>query len=140
MEITRVYTGDDDQSHFETIDVPLIADRYGSLSELIPSTGVIFRETPVGGELDFHNAPRRQFVITLSGGPAAFCRDRPGAHHEVECGDGSKCQPQGARGRRHSVGRRRDGPGAHHPRARGFRGGACSSRCPTTSTWTDLRG
>ena len=60
MEITRVYTGDDDQSHFETIDVPLIPDRYGSLSELIPSTGVIFRETPVGGELDFHNAPRRQ--------------------------------------------------------------------------------
>ena len=80
MEITRVYTGDDEQSHFETIDVPLIADRYGSLSELIPSTGVIFRETPVGGELDFHNAPRRQFVITLSGVV------------EVECGDGSKCQ------------------------------------------------
>ena len=77
MQITRVYTGDDDQSHFETIDVPLGESRYGSLSELFEAEGVIFRETPVGGELDFHNAPRRQFVVTLSG------------EVEIECGDGA---------------------------------------------------
>ena len=80
MEITRVYTGDDNQSHFETIDVPLSESRYGSLSQLFEAEGVIFRETPVGGELDFHNAPRRQFVVTLSG------------LVEIECGDGSKRQ------------------------------------------------
>ena len=78
MEITRVYTGDDNQSHFETIDVPLGESRYGSLSELFEAEGVIFRETPAGGELDFHNAPRRQFVVTLSG------------EVEIECGDGAK--------------------------------------------------
>ena len=78
MEITRVYTGDDNQSHFETIDVPLSESRYGSLSELFEAEGVIFRETPAGGELDFHNAPRRQFVVTLSG------------EVEIECGDGAK--------------------------------------------------
>jgi len=80
MEITRIYTGSDAQSHFETIDIPLKEDRYGALSELIGAAGVIFRETPAGGELDFHNAPRRQFVVTLSGVV------------EVECGDGSKRQ------------------------------------------------
>ncbi len=78
MEITRIYTGSDAQSHFETIDVPLKEDRYGALSELIGAAGVIFRETPAGGELDFHNAPRRQFVVTLSGVV------------EIECGDGAK--------------------------------------------------
>jgi len=78
MEITRVYTGEDGRSHFEEIDVPLAESRYGSLSGLYAAEGVIFRETPVGGELDFHNAPRRQFVVTLSGAV------------EIECGDGSK--------------------------------------------------
>ena len=78
MQITRVYTGSDGQSHFETIEIPLQASRYGSLSELFEAEGVIFRETPAGGDLDFHNAPRRQFVVTLSG------------EVEIECGDGSK--------------------------------------------------
>ncbi len=67
MNITRVYTGDDGESHFETIEVALSESRYGSLSALFDAEGVIFRTTPVGGELDFHNAPRRQFVVTLSG-------------------------------------------------------------------------
>ena len=78
MQITRVYTGSDGQSHFETIEIPLQESRYGSLSDLFEAEGVIFRETPAGGELDFHNAPRRQFVVTLSG------------EVEIECGDGSK--------------------------------------------------
>ena len=78
MQITRVYTGSDGQSHFETIEIPLQGSRYGALSELFEAEGVIFRETPAGGELDFHNAPRRQFVVTLSG------------EVEIECGDGSK--------------------------------------------------
>ena len=78
MEITRVFTGDDGQSHFETINVALSASRYGSLSERYGAEGVIFRETPAGGELDFHNAPRRQFVVTLSGVV------------EIEIGDGGK--------------------------------------------------
>ena len=83
MQITRVYTGDDGESHFETIDIALAESRYGSLSDLIEADGVIFRTTPVGGELDFHNAPRRQFVVTLSGVV------------EIEVGDGSRVQLQG---------------------------------------------
>jgi uncharacterized cupin superfamily protein len=78
MRITRVYTGDDSRSHLEELDIPLKAGRYGSLSDLVAAKGVMFRETPPGAALDFHNAPQRQFVITLSGVA------------EIECGDGSK--------------------------------------------------
>jgi hypothetical protein len=78
MKIARIYTGADDQSHFEELEVPLLPAAYGEESALVPATGVIFRETPVGGALDFHPAPRRQFVVTLSG------------VGEVECGDGSR--------------------------------------------------
>ena len=77
MQIVRIYTGDDGESHFEELEIPLAPSRYGQLSEQVAAEGVIFRETPVGGELDYHTAPRRQFVITLSGAV------------EVECGDGS---------------------------------------------------
>jgi hypothetical protein len=83
MRITRVYTGEDDQSHLEEIDVPMTEGRYGSLSEVFAATGVIFRQTPEGGELDFHNAPRRQFVVTLEG------------VGEIECGDGTKARLSG---------------------------------------------
>jgi hypothetical protein len=78
MKISRVYTGEDNESHLEELDVPLEPARYGTLSDEVPVTGVIFRETPIGGELDYHNAPRRQFVITLTGAV------------EIECFDGSK--------------------------------------------------
>ena len=78
MQITRVYTGDDGESHFETINVAQSESRYGELSQMFDAEGVIFRTTPVGGELDFHNAPRRQFVVTLSGTV------------EIEVGDGTK--------------------------------------------------
>ena len=78
MKVVRVFTGDDNESHFEDLEIPLIPGRYGQLSEMVQAEGVIFRETPVGGLLDYHPAPRRQFVITLSGAVS------------VECADGSK--------------------------------------------------
>ena len=80
MKVTRVYTGDDGESHFEDIEVPL-ADRgaFGSISELVSATGVVFRETGPDYDLDFHNAPRRQYVVNLKGGFV-----------ELEVGDGSK--------------------------------------------------
>lgn len=78
MKVVRVYGDENGESHFEDLEVPLNPARYGSLSELVPTTGVMFRETPPGGELDFHNAPRRQFVITMTG------------EVEVEATDGEK--------------------------------------------------
>ncbi|MCA9843326.1 MAG: hypothetical protein KC491_01615 [Dehalococcoidia bacterium] len=78
MRVVRIFTGDDNESHFEELDVPLGASRYGSLSQPVAADSVIFRETPADGLLDYHPAPRRQFVVTLAG------------IVEVECGDGTK--------------------------------------------------
>jgi hypothetical protein len=78
MKVVRIYTGDDGRSHFEDLDVPLNPATYGLQSPMLPADGVILRETPEGGGLDFHPAPRRQFVVTLSGAA------------ELECGDGTR--------------------------------------------------
>lgn len=79
MKVLRIYTGDDGESHFEDLEIPLV-DRgaIGRLSELLGATGILFRETDGSYDLGFHTAPRRQFVINLSG------------RVELETGDGSK--------------------------------------------------
>ena len=68
MRVTRLYTGLDGESHFEDIDIPVV-DRgdIGRLSEHIQATGIIFRETDRDYNYDWHNAPRRQFIIMLEG-------------------------------------------------------------------------
>ncbi len=79
MKIVRIYTGDDGKSHFEDIELSYSpAEGSGSRTELEPATGILFRETGSDYNLDFHNAPRRQYVINLSGAV------------EIEVGDGSK--------------------------------------------------
>jgi hypothetical protein len=79
MKIVRIYTGPDNRSHFEDLEVPLKdAGKVGFLSELIKATGVVFRETTGEYNYDFHPAPRRQYVVNLEGGV------------EIEVGDGTK--------------------------------------------------
>ncbi len=78
MRIVRSYTGDDNQSHFEEVTVPLSTDdREPAVSDLFPATGVAFSHFRRDRLSDFHIAPRRQLVVTLSG------------TLEIECGDGS---------------------------------------------------
>ena len=49
MKITRIYTGEDEQSHFEEIEIPLFDQGdIGRLSEIYGASGVIFRENPGG--------------------------------------------------------------------------------------------
>jgi len=68
MKITRIYTGQDEESHFEEIDIQLTpAGLAGSISEPVPTQNVIFRETGPDYNLDFHPAPRRQYVVNLTG-------------------------------------------------------------------------
>lgn len=81
MRVTRIYTGADGDSHFEDLEVPVGgAGAAGDLSERFAVDGVIFRRTPADWRLDLHPAPRRQFVVTLSG------------RVEVSCGDGTSRQ------------------------------------------------
>ena len=78
MQVVRVYTGDDSESHFEDVEINLEeAGGAGRVSKLIAGSGVIFREVDPTYDLDFHNAPRRQFVVNLSGSV------------DIEVGDGS---------------------------------------------------
>ncbi|MHB8648073.1 MAG: cupin domain-containing protein [Thermomicrobiales bacterium] len=68
MQYFRIYAGPDGESHFEEITIEMRGQSGGSAySALVPATGVIFRRSPADQLLDWHPAPRRQFVITLSG-------------------------------------------------------------------------
>jgi quercetin dioxygenase-like cupin family protein len=70
----RLYTGSDGHSHVELIDLGKQADWLKGL----PATQISFRVWPGGEFLDWHPAPRRQFVIILSG------------QLEIGLGDGTK--------------------------------------------------
>ena len=37
----------------------------GLLSQMVPSTGTMFRETPPSYNFSWHNAPRRQYIVNL---------------------------------------------------------------------------
>jgi hypothetical protein len=64
----RIYTDEEGETHFEDVEVQLEEQNPQSfLSTLYPAIGLIFRRTPSDQFLDWHPAPRRQFVVTLSG-------------------------------------------------------------------------
>ncbi len=63
MNISRLYTGADGQTHIEWLDF----ETHPELATLQRASGIQFRTSDVGYFLDWHPAPRRQFVITLSG-------------------------------------------------------------------------
>jgi quercetin dioxygenase-like cupin family protein len=63
MSIFRLYTGADGQSHLEELDLT----SHPELATLQATTGIVFRTSQPGYFSDWHNAPRRQFVITLEG-------------------------------------------------------------------------
>jgi quercetin dioxygenase-like cupin family protein len=66
----RLWTGADGLSHVEET---AIAD--GTLQA---ATGLRFAETPAGSALDWHTAPQRQYVLTLSGTLEFVTRDGEG--------------------------------------------------------------
>jgi hypothetical protein len=70
MKVTRVYAGADGESHFEEIEV--------DIEKLQPGDGIVFRHALPGDVNEWHVAPRRQYVINLSG------------QSEIEIGDGTK--------------------------------------------------
>jgi hypothetical protein len=67
IRVWRVYTGDDNETHVEALDVPLNRGGAGAVSRLFAGSGVIMRRTFPDYDLDWHPAPRRQLVVTLTG-------------------------------------------------------------------------
>ncbi|HZT50738.1 MAG TPA: hypothetical protein VFA22_02330 [Stellaceae bacterium] len=69
MRIHNLYVDAQGESHFRDIEVEYVETRRGSrLSKRLPATGIIFRETPAEHDLDWHPAPRRQYIINLDAG------------------------------------------------------------------------
>jgi len=65
--MTRLYTGQDGQTHAEEVEVKLTGDPQNEVSEMFKVTGAEIHRAPAGRVNDWHVAPRRQLVITLSG-------------------------------------------------------------------------
>ena len=63
MGTFRLYTGPDGQGRIDRIDIERQADWLKGL----PATQIALSVWPVGRFLDWHPAPRRQFVIILQG-------------------------------------------------------------------------
>ena len=68
IRLVRLFTGDDGESHFTDGRVELgPSDAPSARSEVAGATTVSFEESASGASLSWHNAPERQYVITLSG-------------------------------------------------------------------------
>ena len=76
MKVVRIYTGSDNQTHFQDLDV----EAFATLAAEVGDGPVRLNQGPAKSSLDFHNAPRRQYVVIMSGVT------------EVEIGDGTKRQ------------------------------------------------
>ena len=74
MKVVRIYTGTDNQTHFEDLDVGTFA----TLSAQVGTGPVRLNQGPAKSMSDFHNTPRRQYVVMMSG------------QMEIEIGDGAK--------------------------------------------------
>lgn len=69
MRIHNLYTDAQGESHFRDIEVEWTEEtRGGKLSRRLPATGIIFRQVPPTYDLDWHPAPRRQYIINLDNG------------------------------------------------------------------------
>jgi len=78
MKITWLYTGKDLKSCFEEIELKFGGDQKILTTDSRAATMAVFRCVPPGTVLDLHPAPRRQYLITLSGS------------WEIEAGNGVK--------------------------------------------------
>jgi len=64
---TRLYTGPDNQTHAEEVELKFTPGSPTEVSKLMQVTSAELHRTAGGSVEDWHRAPRRQYVITLSG-------------------------------------------------------------------------
>src|SRR5262245_32969254 len=68
MKVTYLYTGDDGQSHFEDLDLAITPIGTGAGIELRGAVqGLLLMELASSFSNGYHTAPRRQFVLQLTG-------------------------------------------------------------------------
>jgi hypothetical protein len=105
VKIHNIYADENGESHFRDIDVELDkVDEVSAMSKTMPASGVIFRHTQGAYELDWHPAPRRQYIVNLDGpmkitasdgeartvgpGEIILVEDTTGKGHRTEAVDG----------------------------------------------------
>ena len=81
MKIVRVYSGDDGESHFED----MTADQLAEIVFPIGNGPITLNRRPSPSFSDYHNAPRRQYVVNLSG--TAEFETADGTKHRLVPGD-----------------------------------------------------
>jgi hypothetical protein len=68
VKITRLYTGTDDRSHFEEIEMPFESrEAFGLFTLPEPAKAVFFRENPPGYVYPWHNVVCREYVVIIDG-------------------------------------------------------------------------
>jgi uncharacterized cupin superfamily protein len=86
IRCVRIWTGDDGNSCFEEGAIDLAGGARGDLlSGKTGTASIAFQETKSGGTFAWHDAPIRQFVITLSG--TLDFQTRNGEHFTIRPGD-----------------------------------------------------
>lgn len=86
MRIHNIYVDDAGETHWRDIEVEWVEQRnFSKLSARLPATGIIFRETSADYDLDWHPAPRRQYIINLDGGVRITASD--GQVREIGAGE-----------------------------------------------------
>jgi len=68
VRIIRIYNDENGESHFEDreIDLPELSHT-SQLSKCIPVAGLYFRRIEPEYDGDWHNPPRRQYIVNLDG-------------------------------------------------------------------------
>jgi hypothetical protein len=85
MRIHNLYVDDAGETHWRDVEIEWVESRNASrLSARLPATGIIFRETSGDYDLDWHPAPRRQYIINLDGGVKITASD--GEAREIGAG------------------------------------------------------
>lgn len=68
MNYAHLFTGDDGLSYFKDVEVPMTDRGQGTeLSSLFVAKGMLMRRNTADYQLDYHVAPRRQFIFNLTG-------------------------------------------------------------------------
>jgi len=67
MFMTRLYTGPDNQTHAEEVEMKFTPGNPNEVFKMLPVDAAELHRGSAGRVSDWHRGPRRQYVITLSG-------------------------------------------------------------------------
>ena len=86
MRIHILYDDVNGVSHFRDIEIEWSEERnFSKYSARMPANGIIFRETSGDYNLDWHPAPRRQYIVNLDAGAQITASD--GEVREIKAGE-----------------------------------------------------